>query len=101
MPQRVEVGKRPVSEAVKESVTLRGAFLALVGTIASGIQQAYDWAVGILHGAGPEIADLKKTVSPLDPLVKLTPTVLYAVIIIGLVIVVVRKIGDHVEGKAV
>lgn len=101
MPQRVEEARPPVSEAIKESVTLRGAFLAFLGTIASGINQAYEWTTSVIQGAGPEIVDLKTTISPLDPLIKLTPTVLYVVIIVGLVIVVVRKIGDHTSGKAV
>jgi len=102
MPQKVEeapAGK--VIDVVTQSWTLRGAALAFLGAITNGAQSAYDWMFGVVKDAGPEIATLKQTVGPLDPLIKLTPTVLYAVIIIGLVIVAVRKIKDHVEGKAV
>jgi lysozyme len=102
MPQKVEeapAGK--VIEVVTQSWTLRGAALALVGAVTKGAQEAYDWVFSVVSQAGPEIATLKQTVSPLDPLVKLTPAVLYGVIVIGLIIVVIRKIQDHVEGKAV
>ena len=102
MPQRVEaIPAGRVADVVKTSWTLRGALLALAGTLTTGIQNAYDWALSVARDAGPEVVNIKTALSPLDPLIKMTPVVLFAVVIIGLVIVIVRKIGDHVEGKAV
>jgi len=102
MPQRVEEAPAgSVTEVITQSWTLRGALLAAVGAVTSGIQNAYDWAFSAAKDAGPEILSLKTTISPFDPLIKATPMVLYVLIIVGIIIVVVRKIGDHVQGKAV
>lgn len=102
MPQRVEEAPAGrVTEVITQSWTLRGAALAFLGTLTTGIEQAYDWAFGVAKEAGPEVLSLKTTISPFSPLLKATPTVLYVVVIVGLVIVVARKISDHVKGKAV
>jgi lysozyme len=102
MPQRVEEAPAAsVKEAVTTSGTIKAAILALPGAVYGVFEQSYDWLFGVAKQAGPEVIALKTTLTPFDALLKMTPTVLAILTIIGLTVVVGRKIADRRAGTSV
>ncbi len=102
LPQTVEAGPvASVGQVISGSSTIKGAALALGSTIAGALQGGYDWVFGIAKEAGPEIVGLKTTLTPFDALLKLTPAILIALTVIGLTVVIVRRLKAGVEGTHV
>jgi lysozyme len=100
MPQRVEEAPAGnVGALVRDSWTIRGVLIAGASYIADKAVGGYEWLFGVAKEAGPEILSLKTTISPFDPLVKLTPIVLTGLVVAGLAIVVSRRISARREGK--
>ena len=102
MPQRVEVAPtETITEVISGSSTIKGAVLALGSTIAGALQGGYDWVFGVAKEAGPEVLNLKTTLTPFDALLKLTPAILIALTVIGVTVVIVRRLKAGVEGTHV
>lgn len=102
LPQSVEAAPvATVGEAITQSATIKTVAVAAPGAIYALFEQAYDWLFGVAKEAGPEILALKTTLTPFDALLKMTPTVLMLLTVIGLAVVVVRKISDRRAGTSV
>lgn len=100
MPQGVE--EAPAGRAVdaaKNSWTIRGVVAAFLAFISEKILAGYEIFSGVVTDAGPEILSIKQNLSPLDPLVKLTPWILSATVVAGLGIAAARRFSAEKEGK--
>lgn len=92
MPQKAEPEKRGAVEAIAESGRGKIAAGGVLAAIAQGFVSAYDWAFSVVTAAGPEISAVKTAVSPLDPLIKMTPAILQMVIVATLIGVIVKTL---------
>lgn len=102
MPQRVEAAPvATVKEALTASASVKAAAVAVPGAAYSLFERGYDWLFGIVKEAGPEIVSLKTQLSPFDALLKLTPTVLMLLTLVGLTVVIVRKVASRRSGTSV
>jgi hypothetical protein len=92
MPQRVEESKPSAVAVARESVTVKLAGGGLLATIGKTVLDGYDWLFSVAKEAGPEVLSLKTTISPFDPLLKATPSILMLLIVAALGAVIVRRI---------
>jgi lysozyme len=92
MPQQVSETTGSVSDAAKQSWTIRGAVAGLIG----GIIQFWDWLFSTAKDAGTEIIALKTASSPFEALwvsMKMNLAVIAAgLVIAGCVIAIVRRL---------
>ena len=99
MPQAVAPERGDVKSLVAESWTIKGVIISGLAFVTDKFIGAYDWLFAVAKDAGPEILSLRTTVTPFDPLVKLTPFVLGGIVIAGLGIAAARRIKARQEGK--
>ena len=99
MPQIVEPEKGNVKDAIQTSWTLRGALIAFAATIAEGVSDAYGWAFSVAKDSGAELLTLKQTVGPFDSILISMKSALPIIAVIGIVIVVARRLNAAKEGK--
>lgn len=100
MPQAVTEAKPPVAEVVKQSWTIRGAVAALGG---AGVQ-VYQWALSGATEAGVEATNMKTAFGPWEALFEAMKAnmglIAAGFVLMGCVIVIVRRISDHQEGRS-
>lgn len=100
MPQRVEEAPAgSVTQAVKESWTIKGALLAFLATISETAVEAYNWVTGVARDAGTELTAIKQTVGPFDTILVTMKSALPVLAVVGIIIVVSRRISAAREGK--
>lgn len=100
MPQRIEeIPAGSAKQAVKSSWTIKGALLAFLATISETAVDAYDWIFGVTKDAGAELMTLKQAVGPFDSILLSMKSVLPLVAIVGIIIVVARRLSAAKEGK--
>lgn len=100
MPQRVEEAPAgSVKEAVRESWTIKGALLAFLATVSETAVEVYNWTFGVAKDAGAELTAIKQTVGPFDTILVTMKSALPVLAVIGIVIVVSRRISAAREGK--
>lgn len=100
MPQNVEEAPaKPATEVIKESWTIRGLVISGSAYLAEKILGIYDVVSSVVHDAGPEILSIKNSISPLSPLIKLSPWLLGAIVLLGLGIAGSRRLIAGKEGK--
>ncbi len=100
MPQRVEEAPAArATDVVKESWTIRSVIAAALAFISEKILTGYEFFSGVVTDAGPEILSIKQNLSPLDPLIKLTPWILSGVVLAGLGVAAARRFSAAKEGK--
>ena len=100
MPQRVEEGPAgSVKDAVRESWTIKGAMLAFLATISETAVEAYSWLTGVARDAGTELTALKQVTGPFDTILVTMKSALPVLAVVGIVIVVSRRISAAKEGK--
>ena len=100
MPQRVEEAPAgSVKEAVKESWTIKGAVLAFLATVSDTAVDVYNWSFGVAKDAGAELLSVKQTVGPFDSILFSMKSALPIIAVIGIVIVVARRLNAAKEGK--
>jgi lysozyme len=100
MPQRVEEAPAgSVKETVKESWTIKGAALALLATISDTAIEVYNWGFGVAKEAGTELLSVKQTVGPFDSILFSMKSALPIIAVVGIVIVVARRLSAAKEGK--
>jgi lysozyme len=100
MPQRVEEAPAgSAGEAIKNSWTIRGGLAALFATAADFTMDAYDWLFGVAKEAGTELATIKQTVGPFDSILVTLKAVLPILAVIGIIIVISRRLKAEKEGK--
>jgi lysozyme len=100
MPQSVEEAPAgSAKDAVRESWTIRGALIAFVATISETAVEAYSWLTGVARDAGAELTSIKQTVGPFDTILVTMKSALPVLAVVGIVIVVSRRISAAREGK--
>lgn len=100
MPQRVEEAPAvSAKEAVKTSWTIKGALLAFVATISETAVEVYNWTFGVAKDAGAELTAIKQTVGPFDTILVTMKSALPVLAVVGIVIVVSRRISAARGGK--
>lgn len=100
MPQRVEEAPAgSAQQAIKESWTIKGAVLAFLATISDKAIEVYDWSFGVAKDAGAELLSVKQTVGPFDSILFSMKSALPIIAIIGIAIVVSRRLTAAREGK--
>lgn len=100
MPQRVEEAPAgSAKQAIKESWTVKGALLAFVATISDTAIEVYNWSFGVVKDAGTELLSVKQTVGPFDSILISMKSALPIIAVIGIVIVVARRLNAAKEGK--
>lgn len=100
MPQRVEEAPAgSVKDAVRESWTIRGALLAFLATVSETTVEAYNWVTGVARDAGTELTTLKQVTGPFDTILVTMKSALPVLAVVGIVIVVSRRISAAREGK--
>jgi lysozyme len=100
MPQRIEEAPAgSPAQASKQSWTIRGAVLAFLATIGDKAVEAYNWTFGVAKDAGAELLTLKQTVGPFDTILVTMKTALPVLALVGIVIVVARRLSAAKEGK--
>lgn len=100
MPQRVEeapAGK--ATDAIRQSWTIRGGVMAFFAVAADTITDAYDWLFGVAKDAGTELGTIKQAVGPFDSVLLTVKSALPILAVIGIVIIVSRRIQAAKEGK--
>lgn len=100
MPQRVEEAPAgSVKDAVRESWTIKGALLAFLATMSETAVEVYNWTFGVARDAGAELTAIKQTVGPFDTILVTMKSALPVLAVVGIVIVVSRRISAAREGK--
>jgi lysozyme len=100
MPQRVEEAPAgSAKQAIKNSWTVKGAFLAFLATVSETAIDVYNWSFGVAKDAGTELLSVKQTVGPFDSILFSMKSALPIIAIIGIVIVVARRLNAAREGK--
>jgi hypothetical protein len=100
MPQRVE--EAPVGsakDAMRESWTIRGALIAFLATVSETAVEAYSWLTGVARDAGTELTALKQVTGPFDTILVTMKSALPVLAVVGIVIVVSRRLSAAKEGK--
>jgi lysozyme len=100
MPQRVEeatVGS--AKDAMRESWTIRGALIAFLATISETAVEAYGWLTGVARDAGTELTALKQVTGPFDTILVTMKSALPVLAVVGIVIVVSRRLSAAREGR--
>ena len=95
MPQAVTENRPTIIATAKESKTVRWSAGALVSWIGLHASDAYHWVFGVIKDTGPEIISLKTQLSPFDPLLKATPTILTCAVLFCIFGVIAQRIADR------
>jgi lysozyme len=100
MPQRVEEAPAgSVKDAAKTSWTIRGALLAFVATMSETAVEVYNWTFGVAKDAGVELTAIRQTVGPFDTILVTMKSALPVLAVVGIVIVVSRRLSAAREGR--
>ena len=95
MPQAVTESRPAIVETAKDSKTVRWGIGAFVSWIGLQVSDAYHWVFGVIKDTGPEIISLKTQLSPFDPLLKITPTILTCAVLFCIFGVIAQRIADR------
>jgi len=99
MPQYVEPERGDVKKAIQSSWTLRGALIAFTATVAETVTDAYGWITGVAKDAGAELLTIKQTAGPFDSVLFSMKSLLPIIAVVGIIIVVARRLNAAKEGK--
>jgi lysozyme len=99
MPQHVEPETGNVKEAMKSSWTLKGALLAFLATMSETAVDVYNWTFGVAKDAGVELTAIRQTIGPFDTILVTMKSALPVLAVVGIVIVVSRRLSAAREGK--
>lgn len=99
MPQAVAPSAGSMTQAAKESWTIRGAAAAVVGTLV----QIWDWLFGAAKEASAEIVAIKDASGPFEALFTAAKAnmvgIAAGIVLIGCAIVIVRRLTAAKEGR--
>lgn len=100
MPQSVTAGAASsAQETIKKSWTIRGGLIALATVSADMVTDFYNWSFGVLQDAGAEIGTVKQVLGPFDAILVTVKSALPVIAIIGIAIVMARRLSAAREGR--